>query len=74
MFYCFEDELDKLKITKWVNVQTILNNLKTEENDLDGCKLKAAPVELKILWIMKLLKIQNSLHERQSKQFRKENC
>ena len=42
-------EVDKLDINQLVNVPTSLNNLKTKEDDLDACKLKTVPVDLKKL-------------------------
>ena len=42
-------EVDKLDINELVNVLTSLNNLKTKEDDLDACKLKTFPVDLKKL-------------------------
>ena len=42
-------EVDKLDITKLVNVPTCLTNLKTKVDDLDVSKLKAVPVDLKKL-------------------------
>ena len=42
-------EVDKLDITKLVNVPTGFNNLKTNVDDLDVGKLKNVPVDLKLL-------------------------
>ena len=64
-FIASKTEVDKLDIAKLVNVLTSLNNLKTKADDLDVGKLKPVPVDLKklsVLWIMKLLKTQNSTH------------
>ena len=42
-------EVDKLDITKLVNVPTTLNNLKTRVGELDVGELKITPVDLKKL-------------------------
>ena len=42
-------EVNKLDINKLVNIQTSLNNLKTNVDDLDVGKLKTVPVDLKKL-------------------------
>ena len=46
-FITLKAEVDKLNISKLVNVPTILNNVKTKVDDLDVRKLKTVPVELK---------------------------
>ena len=40
-------EVDKLAITKVINVRTSLNSLKTKVDDLEVGKLKTVPVDLK---------------------------
>ena len=42
-------EVDKVYITKLMNVPTSLNNLETKVDDLGVGKLKAVPVDLKKL-------------------------
>ena len=42
-------EVEKLDISKLVNVPTSLNNLKSKVDDLDVSKLKTVPVDLKKL-------------------------
>ena len=42
-------EVDKLDINKFANLPSSLNNLKTKVDDLNGGKLKTAPVNLKKL-------------------------
>ena len=42
-------EVEKLDISKLVNVPTSLNNLETKVGDLDVGKLKTVPVDLKKL-------------------------
>ena len=54
-FIALKDEVDKVGINKLVNFPSGLNNLKTKVDDLNVCKLKTVPMDLK-----KLLKIQNS--------------
>ena len=54
-FIALKDEVDKVGINKLVNFRNGLNNLKTKVDDLNVCKLKTVPMDLK-----KLLKIQNS--------------
>ena len=44
-FIASKAEVDKLEITKLVNVPTSLNNLKTNVDDLDLGKLKTIPVD-----------------------------
>ena len=44
-----KSEVKKLRINKWVNVPTILNNLKTKVDDLDLGKLRTIPADLKKL-------------------------
>ena len=46
-FVALKAQVGKLKIAKFVNVPTILNNLKAKVNDLDVGKLKTAPADLK---------------------------
>ena len=46
-FIALKTKVNKLDITKLVNVPTSLNNLKTEVNDLDVCKLNTIYVDLK---------------------------
>ena len=46
-FITLKAEVDKLNISKLVNVPAILNNVKTKVDDLDVRKLKTVPVELK---------------------------
>ena len=48
-FIALKAEVDKLDITKLVNVTTSLNNSKTKIDDLDGNKFKNVPVDLKKL-------------------------
>ena len=48
-FIALKAEFDKLGISKMVNVPTGLNNLKTKLYDLDVCKLRTVPVDLKKL-------------------------
>ena len=42
-------EVDKLDINKFANLPSSLKNLKTKVDDLNGGKLKTAPVNLKKL-------------------------
>ena len=42
-------EVDKLDINKFTNLPSSLKNLKTKVDDLNGGKLKTAPVNLKKL-------------------------
>ena len=48
-FIALKAEVDKLDITKLVNLPTSLNNLTTKEGNLYVCKLKTDPVDLKKL-------------------------
>ena len=48
-FIALEAEVNKLHISKLVNVPTSLNNLKTKVDDLDVGKLKTVPIDLKKL-------------------------
>ena len=49
-FVALKAEFYKLEISKQTNVPT-LNNLKNKVHDLDVCKLKTVPVDLKT-WVM----------------------
>ena len=49
-FITLTAEVDKLDVTKLINVPTSLNNLETEvDDDLDVGKLKTFPLDLKKL-------------------------
>ena len=48
-FIALKTEVDKVDITKLINVPTSLNNLETKVDDLGVGKLKAVPVDLKKL-------------------------
>ena len=49
-FITLKAEVDKLDVTKLINVPTSLNNLETEvDDDLDVGKLKTFPLDLKKL-------------------------
>ena len=48
-FIALKTEVDKVDITKLMNVLTRLNNLETKVDDLGVGKLKAVPVDLKKL-------------------------
>ena len=58
-FYALKVEVEKLDITKFVNVPTSLNNLKTKVGDLDVGQLNTGPMDLKNLSELKKL-IQNT--------------
>ena len=58
-------EVEKLHINKLPNVPTILNNSKTNLDDLDVGKLNTVPVDLKKLSNVvysEVIKSQNSAH------------
>ena len=48
-FIALKAEVDNLDINKFVNVPTVLGDLKTKTDDLDDGKLKAVPIDLKNL-------------------------
>ena len=60
-FIALKAEVGKLYISKFVNLPTSLNNLKTKVDDLDVGKLNTVSIDLKKLSDV-VLKIQNSTH------------
>ena len=76
-FITLKAEVDKLDITKLVNVPSSQNNLKTKVDDLDVINLKGISVDLKKLSdvvenkVVKKYKIQHTKYI--IKQLRKEN-
>ena len=66
-FITLKAKVDKIDISKMINVPTSLNNLKTKVNNLDVGKLKTVPVDLETLNDVvdkKVDKIQHTKYKR----------